>query len=124
MCLRCEFDLKKKKKLTAVVHSVQSQQIQRAEVIVLAESFGELWVLRRDGGVTRVYIEGVRSIVHNRLVIIGGVLISYERVIIFIEVVLHTCNKTFILKPGLICNMTNTSLPLFFFLFLTAILSD
>ena len=79
---------------------------QAAEVQVLADDVVEGRDLGGDGGGRRVLVEGERPVVHDGLVVVGGVLVRDEVVVVLVEVVLHSCgendarNKTLLVVQG------------------------
>lgn len=73
--------------LTAVVHPVEPEGVQLAEVKVLTNNVVELRDLGGDGWDRVVLVEGEGSVVHDGLVVISCVLICDEVVVVFVEVV-------------------------------------
>lgn len=78
---------------TAVVHPVEPEGVQLAEVEVLADDVVELWDFGSDSGQGFVHIEGERPVMHDGLVVVRRVLISDEVIIVFVEVVFKSCGK-------------------------------
>lgn len=76
---------------TAVVHPVEPEGVQLAEVEVLANDVVELWDFGGDGGNGFVLIEREGPVMHDGLIVVCSILISYEVIIIFVEVVFKSC---------------------------------
>lgn len=79
--------------LTAVVHPVEPEGVHLTEVEVLTNDVVKLWDFGGDGGDGFILIEGERPVMHDRLVVVRSVLISYEVIVVFVEVVLKSCSE-------------------------------
>lgn len=78
---------------TAVVHAIESEDVHLTEVKVLSNDVVELWDFGGDGGDRFVLIEGERPIVHDRLVVVGCVLICDVVIVVFVEVMFKSSRK-------------------------------
>lgn len=82
---------------TAVVHAVESQDVQLTEVKILSNDVVELWDFGGYCGNGFILIERERPIVHDGLVVVWCVLIGDEVVVVFVEVVPESCRSLDIL---------------------------
>lgn len=78
---------------TAVVHAVESQGVHLTEVKILSNNVVELRDFGGYCGNGVILVEREWPVVHDGLVVIRCVLICYEVVIVFIEVVPKSCHK-------------------------------
>lgn len=79
--------------LTTVVHAIEPGDVHSTEVQSLTNDVIELWYGGGDCGDALILVERLWPVVHDGLIVIGRVQISYEVVLVLVEVVLLTCEE-------------------------------
>ena len=78
---------------TTVVHAVEPEGVHLAEVEVLANYVIELRDFGSYGGPVWILIEGEWPVMHDGLIVVRCVLVCDVVIVVFVEVMLHSCGR-------------------------------